>query len=81
MKRNKLKQMYYKDENTFGYWKDENGKPTEEYTKWVENKLMEQLALCSVVGQSEQLFCEDCQKWVGKKCSCGNKELARDETY
>ena len=27
------------------------------------------------------LFCEYCQKWVKKECDCGNKELARDETY
>lgn len=38
MKRNELKQSYYKE--TFENWKDKNGKPTENYTKWVEDKLM-----------------------------------------
>ena len=46
------------------------------------NRLLDkQLLLYGVVGQGEQLFCEDCQKWVNKQCGCGNKELARDETY
>jgi len=56
MKRNKLKQMYYKDENTFGRWKDLNGNPTKEYTKWLENKLMEQLNLYAVSQRSELLL-------------------------
>ena len=38
MKRNKIKQYYYKD--TLKRWKDGKGKPTEHYTKWVEDKLM-----------------------------------------
>lgn len=41
MKRNELKQAYYKD--TLERWKDENGKPTEDYTRWIENQLMKQL--------------------------------------
>ena len=43
MKRNELKQAYYKD--TFKRWKDEKGKPTEHYTRWVEDKLMECIEL------------------------------------
>ena len=43
MKRNKLKQMYYKDISTSGYWKDSLGKPTEEYTRFIEDKLMAEL--------------------------------------
>ena len=38
MKRNKLKQAYYKE--TLNHWKKEDGTPTVEYTKWVEDKLM-----------------------------------------
>jgi hypothetical protein len=41
MKRNSLKQMYYKE--TFEHWKDRVGNPTLEYTRWVEDKLMDKL--------------------------------------
>ena len=41
-------------------------------------ELVNNLTIPVVVGT---LFCEDCQKWVKKECTCGNKELSRDETY
>tara|TARA_R110000796_G_scaffold198027_1_gene314313 strand:- start:51 stop:278 length:228 start_codon:yes stop_codon:yes gene_type:complete len=42
------------------------------------NEMNQALTIPVVVGT---LFCEYCQKWVKKECDCGNKELARDETY
>ena len=40
MKRNEIKQEYYKE--TGEYWKGKNGMPTIEYVNWIEDKIKKQ---------------------------------------
>ncbi len=41
MKRNNLKQEYYKVNKRTKYWKDKDGKPTKQYMNWLEDKILE----------------------------------------
>lgn len=47
-KRNTLRQEYYKTGD--GHWKDLEGKPNIDYTKWLEDKVLQKQDKCALGG-------------------------------
>ncbi len=57
-KRNTLKQEYYKT-SLNQYWKDSEGKPTLEYVKWLEEKVLKNKEILTFNKEEEDSFIED----------------------
>jgi len=65
------------EENYFSLTLDCKREIEEIYQALEDYVKAKQLTIPVVVGA---LFCEDCQKWVKKKCTCGNTRLSLDYT-